>query len=421
MATNVESTDDLRAAVEAALERMELPGTGTDPLAAGLIADVTVHDDERVTVEVVPDRLDDDPAVLESVARTVRAVDGVAGAQVQPAGTDGGADDDAERTPGVASFDHVVAVASTKGGVGKSTVATNLACALAAEADVGLFDADIYGPNVPALLDLSGPVHSTANDEPRPVDAGGMEVMSVGLMAQDGPLAWRGAMAHDALTELFEDTAWAADDVLVIDMPPGTGDTVLTTLQEVPVDGVVVVTTPFHTSVADTRRSLDLFGENDVPVLGVVRNMGSFECPSCGDEHPLFHDEASTAELDVPVLAELPFDPDLQRTPEPGDPPEAFATLATSVLDRVESVWTAEVPHDAVDLRDVPPDARHEAVREEFTDRESGEAFVLVSDRDPAPVREFLADLADVDPDAIAPFEVERATPETWVLHTEHP
>lgn len=358
--------------------------------------------------------------MLERLVETATSVDGVESAHVEPTVSPSDSAD-VDRSVGVSSFDHVVAVASTKGGVGKSTVATNLACALAAtDASVGLFDADIYGPNVPALLNIDEPIRSTADDNARPIWKDGLEVISVALMSQGGPLAWRGAMAHDALTELFEETAWAGDDVLVIDLPPGTGDTVLTTLQEVPIDGVVFVTTPFHTSIEDTKRSLELFGENDIPVLGLVQNMEAFTCPSCGDTHQMFPDDQDTGDLDVPTLASLPFSPDLQGTPSPTDPREEFLALAEDVRDRVEEVWTADVPDDAVDLRDVPPDHRHEAVREGFQPLSAGAEFVLVSDRDPSPVREYLADLAGVSP-AELDVTVERATPETWVLRTEHP
>jgi ATP-binding protein involved in chromosome partitioning len=410
----------LREAVEDALRRVEDPDAGVNALEAGLVDDVSVDANRRATVELSLAEFDGREAdsVMATVARAVRSIDGVENAQVQP--TQAETVDDSDRTFGVAGFDHVVAVASTKGGVGKSTVAVNLACSLAADADVGIFDADIYGPNVPALLEVEGPIYSTEEGYPRPVEKDGLEVLSVGLMGDGQPLAWRGAMAHDALTELFEETAWANDDVLIIDMPPGTGDTVLTTLQEVPVDGVVFVTTPFHTSVADTKRSLDLFGENDVPVLGVVRNMQSFTCPSCGDEHPMFPGDGD-ADLDVPVIAELPFTPDLQRSAAPGEVPSEMRRLGEDVLERVESVWTADVPEDAVDLRDVPPDHRHEAVREAFEPLAPGESFALVSDRDPSPVRTFLADLADASPEAFDRFEVERATPETWVLETVYP
>jgi ATP-binding protein involved in chromosome partitioning len=137
------------------------------------------------------------------------------------------------RTPGLADVERVIAVASAKGGVGKTTVATHLACALASDdRDVGVFDADIHGPNVPGLLDVEGPIYSDDAGNALPVATGPLDVMSVDLMSEGAPLAWRGAMAHEALSDLFENTAWGDLDTLVVDLPPGTGDVILTTLQE---------------------------------------------------------------------------------------------------------------------------------------------------------------------------------------------
>jgi ATP-binding protein involved in chromosome partitioning len=368
------------------------------------------------------------------MARAVRDVPGVEGASVEPV-----APASEDRTDGVAGFDAVIAVASAKGGVGKSTVAAGLACALAADREVGLFDADVYGPNVPTLLDAEGPVRSDDAGDPVPVTVGGdgasLEAMSVGLLESGGPLAWRGAMAHDAIAELYADTAWAADDTLVVDLPPGTGDIVLTTLQEVPVDGVVVVTTPFASSLADAARSVELFREEGVPVLGVVRNMGEFTCPSCGDTHELFPDvgdgdgadpgDARPADgdggLDAPTLADLPFSTDLQERPVPGDPLPGFDDLAGAVSDALDSAWTVDVPDDAVDLRGHPPDERRERVATAFEALGAGEELVLVSDRDPTPVRGFLADLADVHPADLGGFVVERRTPDDWVARATRP
>jgi ATP-binding protein involved in chromosome partitioning len=242
-------------------------------------------------------------------------------------------------------------------------------------------------------------------------------------------------MAHDAIAELYADTAWAADDTLVVDLPPGTGDVVLTTLQEVPVDGVVVVTTPFASSLADAARSVDLFREEGVPVLGVVRNMGEFTCPSCGDTHELFPDDgdgdgadpedARPADddggLDAPTLADLPFSTDLQARPVPGDPLPGFGDLAGAVSDALDSAGTVDVPEDAVDLRGHPPDERRERVATAFEALDAGEELVLVSDRDPTPVRGFLADLADVHPAELDGFAVERRTPDDWVARATRP
>ncbi|WP_435345899.1 P-loop NTPase [Haloarchaeobius sp. HRN-SO-5] len=407
--------DRLQADVEAALRNVRDPEADVNLFEAGLVDGVHVSEGHVV---VEGDLADFPPQEAEAVTATmVRAatdVDGVGHAHVEHVQS---RPDTGDRRVGITAADRIVAVASAKGGVGKSTVATSLACALAADgASVGLFDADIHGPNVPDLLSVSGPVHSDDDGNPIPVDAGGIEVMSVGLLSSSAPLAWRGAMAHDALSELFEETAWDDPDTVVVDLPPGTGDVALTTLQEVPVHGVVFVTTPFHAAVSDTHRSVQLFEENDVPVLGVVSNMGEFVCENCGEPHDLFDGPDPIDALDVPVLADLPFDPDLQSSP--GATPDGVSAharnLGAAVQRRLDEIWSVDVPDGAVDLRGVSPGDRHDRVREGFEQVDSGEAFYVVSDRDPTPVRAFLLELA---PDrSFDTFEVKRQNPETWIL-----
>ncbi|WP_335999210.1 P-loop NTPase [Halorientalis halophila] len=430
------TTNELESAVESALQQVRNPSLGADVYEVGLVHDVTVESG-GVTVELDTTAVDPSmgQGVADAVVSAVGGIDGVDEVRVERVtpephthhhGHEGGlehgeagADGDTEA---FADVDLVIAVASAKGGVGKSTVAVQLACALAADRDVGLFDADLYGPNVPTLLDVDGPVRADEDDRPMPVERDGLEVMSTGLMNDSQPLAWRGSVAHDALTDLAENTAWSDRDVLVLDLPPGTGDVVLSVLQETPVDGVLFVTTPFQASVADTRRSVELFADEGVPVLGTVLNMASHTCPECGDEHPLF-DGATVADLDAPVLAELPFTDDAQTTATPGDAPAPFAALADSVRDRLDDVGRMTVPDDAVDLRGLAPEERYDAVEEGFASVDPGEPFYLLSDRDPTPVREFLGELAAVeDPElAFQPFEVEKQGPETWALRTVRP
>jgi ATP-binding protein involved in chromosome partitioning len=404
--------------VEAALRAVRDPEADVTVFEAGLVERVDV-DGRDVTVGAAVDGFDDADArrVTAAMARAVRDVPAVENAIVEPVTPT------TEGAPGAAGFDTVVAVASAKGGVGKSTVATTLACALAADRDVALFDADVHGPNVPTLLDVDGPIRADGDDHPVPVPvrgpAGTLEVMSVGLMESGAPLAWRGAMAHDAVEDLFGRTAWSNRDTLVVDLPPGTGDVVLTTLQEVPVDGVVVVTTPFPSSVDDTARTVELFRDNDVPVLGAVVNMSGFTCPSCGDHHDLFPG-GSVDDLPAPVLAELPFATTLQEVPGPGRVPDAVADLAGTVSDAAGAAWEVDAPDHAVDLRDAPAADRRDRVRHAFTALDPGEPFALVSDRDPGPVVGFLADLAGTSPGAFD-VTVERRTPDAWVLTTRRP
>jgi ATP-binding protein involved in chromosome partitioning len=422
------TTEPLADRVEAALRNVRDPDADVTVFEAGLIDDVRI-DGGDVTVQADLSEFppSEGQAVTSTMMRAVSDVEGVERAHVEQAPRSVDIDG---REVGVERADRVIAVASAKGGVGKTTVATTLACALAADGDdVALFDADIHGPNVPELLSVSGPVQSDEDGHPVPVDAsavdaddgaGDLEVMSIGLMNDSQPLAWRGAMAHDALTELFEETAWAGPDTLVIDLPPGTGDVALTTLQEVRVDGVVFVTTPFHAAVSDTHRSLQLFAENEVPVLGVVSNMGEFVCDACGEHHDLFDGDDPIDALDAPVLAEVPFTGDMQSPPRPtaDSVPDVALDLGTAVADRIAEIWTVEVPENAVDLRGVPPEQRRDRVRDAFEGIASGERFEVVSDRNPGPVREFLEEQVD---DELATFQVKRQNPETWRCRTEKP
>ncbi|RLM33734.1 MULTISPECIES: P-loop NTPase [unclassified Haloarcula] len=400
--------------IEAALRDVRDPNADLSVFDAGFVENIDAANGD-VTIEADLTALDGQTStqVVQAMLHAVDDVDGVDSVHVERTTPS------SEGQAGVESFDHVIAVASAKGGVGKSTVATHLACALAADSDVALFDADIHGPNVPELLDVSGPVHSSEEGDPLPVRAGDMDVMSVGLMESGAPLAWRGAMAHDALDDLFENTAWRNDEILVLDLPPGTGDVVLTTLQEVPVDGVVVVTTPFHASVSDTSRTVELFRDNDVPVLGTVVNMAEYVCDCCGEPNDLFTGSA-LEDLDAEVLAELPFSQDLQETPVPGDVPSAVSDLGDAVESALDTAGEVGVEPTA-DIRGLPPQERKDLVREQFTALDSGESFVLVSDRDPTPVGQFLGRLAEAPREAFDPFEVRRATPSDWVLETVKP
>jgi len=413
-------------AVEAALRGVRDPDAGVSVFEAGVIEDVAVAGGTAtVTADLREFPRDAAEQVSAAMVRAASDAPGVSNARVEQ--VDPSPDLDG-RSSGIETADRVIAVASTKGGVGKTTVATTLACALAARRgdgrespEVGLFDADIYGPNVPEVIDASGPVYSDDDGNPVPVDADGLEVMSMAMLSDDGPLAWRGAMAHDALSDLFETTAWSDPDTVVVDMPPGTGDVALTTLQEVPVDGVLLVTTPFHAAVSDTGRALELFEENDVPVLGVVSNMGEFVCDECGTPHDLFGGDDPVEALDLPMLAELPFDPELQSTPKPSTDalPEYAAELAAAVDERYEEIWSVDPPVEALDLRGLDPEVRKQRVETQFCALDSGEEMFLVSDRDPGPVRGFLLDLIDVD--GLQSFRVKRQNPETWFARATRP
>ncbi|MBV6418603.1 MAG: Iron-sulfur cluster carrier protein [Steroidobacteraceae bacterium] len=221
---------------------------------------------------------------------------------------------------------NVVAVASGKGGVGKSTVAVNLALAWAAQgARVGMLDADIYGPSQPLMLGLTGKRPEVgAGKRIRPLEAHGIVAMSIGFLVDaDQPMVWRGPMVTQALTQLLGDTVWGELDYLVVDMPPGTGDIQLTLAQRVPVSGAVIVTTPQHIAVADARKGLRMFEKVAVPVLGIVENMSLHVCSNCGHSEAIFGEgggDEMSREYGVALLGRLPLDARIREETDGGRP-----------------------------------------------------------------------------------------------------
>ena len=225
----------------------------------------------------------------------------------------------------LAGVKNIIAVASGKGGVGKSTVAANLALALAAEgARAAVLDADIYGPSQPRMLGASGRPTTRDGQSMQPLEAHGLQVMSIGfLMDTEQPMVWRGPMVTQALNQLISDTAWDDVDYLVVDMPPGTGDIQLTLAQKVPVAGSVIVTTPQEISLLDARKGLKMFRKVDVSVLGVVENMGTHVCGNCGHEEAIFGEGGGRSlaeQFDVPFLGALPLNAAVRSETDSGRP-----------------------------------------------------------------------------------------------------
>lgn len=254
---------------------------------------------------------------------------------------------------------NVIAVASGKGGVGKSTVAANLALALSREgAAVGLLDADIYGPSVPTMMGVEGHPDAPQGDKLDPLKAHGVSLMSMGfLLGEDAPLIWRGPLVAKLVQQFLGAVNWGALDYLVIDLPPGTGDAQLTLTQTAPLNGAVIVTTPQDVSLIDARKGLMMFQKVNVPILGIVENMSSFACPHCGKETPIFRQgggERISGELGVPFLGSIPIDPEVTVAGDEGTPivarnPSspgalAFSEVAGRVAARLSVVGSGASP-----------------------------------------------------------------------------
>ncbi|NNF51177.1 MAG: iron-sulfur cluster carrier protein ApbC [Gammaproteobacteria bacterium] len=226
----------------------------------------------------------------------------------------------------VGKIKNIIAVASGKGGVGKSTTAVNVALALAAEgASVGILDADIYGPSQPRMLGLSGQRPETVdNSSMKPLRGHGIECMSIGfLIDEEQPMVWRGPMVTQALSQLISDTRWGELDYLIVDMPPGTGDIQLTLSQRVPVSGAIIVTTPQDIALLDARKGLNMFRKVNVNVLGIVENMSTHICSQCGHVEAIFGSGGGSRmaeQFDVPLLGRLPLDISIREETDAGKP-----------------------------------------------------------------------------------------------------
>lgn len=310
--------------VQAFLATIDAPYLGRDLVTAGVVRGVGV-DGEQVAVDLrigfsADGFLEDFARQLErriveagvADAATVNASWKVFGHEVQ-----------GELTPHP-GIRNIIAVASGKGGVGKSTTAVNLALALARDgARVGILDADIYGPSMPRMLGVAGKP-DTDGKRIIPHEAHGIKVMSMGfLVEEETPMIWRGPMVTSALQQMLGESDWGELDYLVIDLPPGTGDIQLTLVQKVPVAGAVIVTTPQDIALLDARKALQMFRKLEVPVLGVVENMSTHICGQCGHEEPIFGEgggERMAGDYDIPLLGQLPLDISIRKALDAGRP-----------------------------------------------------------------------------------------------------
>lgn len=333
--------------IREALARVTHPRQQKTLVELGLIQDLKVKDGKvSFILEVAANDKDIAPVIEKKCQDVLTAVKGVEGIniiltaeraqQAKPGPHETPIPDQKVPVPGVKA---VIAVSSGKGGVGKSTVAVNLALAFGhLGLKTGILDADIYGPSLPKLMSLDGKP-DLVDEKIIPVEKFGMKIISMGLMVEEeAPLIWRGPMVGSAVRQFLYDVDWSGLDVLVVDMPPGTGDAQLTLAQRVPLSGAVIVSTPQDLALIDARKGLAMFQTIKVPILGIIENMSTFICPHCGEESHIFsHGGARyTAEkLDVPFLGEIPLNMTIRETSDSGKPllvdkpktPEAKAFL----------------------------------------------------------------------------------------------
>ena len=362
-----------------ALRRVKGPDLTSDVVALGLVSDIVAAEGKVLFSITVPaERADQLEPLRQAAESAVRAVPGVetvmvaltaerrpgpasgapppgaAPAQARAAGPQshaGSGGPGGVSKAGIPGVGAIIAVASGKGGVGKSTTAVNIALGLQTQGlQVGILDADIYGPSLPRLLHLSGRPEALGGRTLKPLEAYGLKVMSMGfLVEEDTPMIWRGPMVMSALVQMLREVSWGELDVLVVDMPPGTGDAQLTMAQQVPLAGAVIVSTPQDLALIDARKGLNMFRRVDVPVLGIVENMSYFIAPDTGNRYDIFgHGGArrEAARLGVPFLGEVPLVMAIRESSDAGTPvvasepdgmaAKAYIAIAAAAWERVQ-------------------------------------------------------------------------------------
>ena len=366
----------LKERVLEALKHVKGPNLSDDIVSLGLVSEVVIRGGKvYFAISVDPSRASELEGLRRAAEQAVKELPGVEAVAVTltadreagspPAGGNGararaapaspvarGAAQAARhRTGAIPGVANIVAVASGKGGVGKSTTAVNIALGLQASGlKVGVLDADIYGPSMPRLLGIKGRPQQIAGDKLAPMEAYGLKVMSMGfLVDEETPMIWRGPMVMSALSQMLKDVAWGELDVLVVDMPPGTGDAQLTMAQQVPLAGAIIVSTPQDLALIDARKGLNMFRKVDVPVLGIVENMSTFICPHCGAPTDIFAHGGARSEAErrgIPYLGEVPLDMQIRQTSDEGRPIVAIepdGVHAKRYIGIAREIWTAVV------------------------------------------------------------------------------
>ena len=337
------------------LKGVNYPGFNRDIVSFGLVKDIVVED-SKVTLSIVLPKPDQklQSAIEEEVRKAIFGIPGVEdlsmkiGSRPQKQIT---ADAGSEKSK-LPDIKYYIAVASGKGGVGKSTIATNLSLAISKKRQkVGLMDADIWGPSAPLMMGISEKPRATADDKIVPIEKFGLKVMSIGfLVNEEDAVIWRGPMVHGAIKQFIEDVEWSGTDYLVIDLPPGTGDAQLSLAQTAPISGGVIVTTPQDVALVDVRRGILMFNKLNIPILGIVENMSYLDMPDVDGKIDIFGrggGRRMAERFEVPFLGEIPIDPRIRIGGDNGTPivesdpqsaaAKAFFEIADRILESIEN------------------------------------------------------------------------------------